>query len=158
MYYSFFHSVMTYGLIFWGNSSLADTVFKLQKRVVRIMMGRGSRESCRGLFKELNILPLKSQYIFSLMLFVVTNRDCFVANSECHGINTRQIVHLHLFQVNLTMYRKGTYHSAVKIFNSLPLKLKEISDNPKKFKLMLKEFLCLHYFYTVHEFFNRTTM
>jgi hypothetical protein len=45
MYYSFFHSVMTYGLILWGNLSLSDTVFKLQKRVVRIMMGHGSRES-----------------------------------------------------------------------------------------------------------------
>jgi hypothetical protein len=92
------------------------------------------------------------------MLFVAKNRDCFVAKRKCHGINTRQIVNLHLFQVNLTMYRKGVYHSAVKIFNSLPLKLKEISDNPKKFKLMLKEFLCSHYFYTVNEFFNRTIM
>jgi hypothetical protein len=42
MYYPFFLSVMTYGLIFWGNSSFADTVFKLQKRVVRITMGRGA--------------------------------------------------------------------------------------------------------------------
>jgi hypothetical protein len=72
------------------------------------------------------------------MLFVLKNKECFVANSECHGINTRQIVNLHLFQVNLSMYRKGMTHSAVRIFNSPPLKLKEIPDNPKKFKLMLK--------------------
>jgi hypothetical protein len=37
---------------------------------VRLMMGRGYRESCRDLFKEINILPLKSQYIYSLMMFV----------------------------------------------------------------------------------------
>jgi hypothetical protein len=42
MYYTLFHSVISYGLISWGNSSFADTVFKLQKRVVRITMGRGT--------------------------------------------------------------------------------------------------------------------
>jgi hypothetical protein len=34
-------------------------------------MGRNYRESCPDLFKELNILPLKSQYIPSLMMFVI---------------------------------------------------------------------------------------
>jgi hypothetical protein len=33
IYHSCFHSVMTYGLMFWGNSSHADRVFKLQKRI-----------------------------------------------------------------------------------------------------------------------------
>jgi hypothetical protein len=37
---------MSYGLMFWGNSSHADIVFKLQKRVVRPMLGCGYRESC----------------------------------------------------------------------------------------------------------------
>jgi hypothetical protein len=39
-------------LIYWGNSSLADSVFKRQKRAIRLMMGYGYRESCRDLFKE----------------------------------------------------------------------------------------------------------
>jgi hypothetical protein len=71
IYYSYFQSVMTYGLIFWGNSSHADKVFKLQKRVIRVILGCSYRESCRDLFKEPNILPLKSQYIPSLMMFVI---------------------------------------------------------------------------------------
>jgi hypothetical protein len=32
-----------------------------------------SRDSCRDLFKNLTILPLQSQYILSLLLFVVDN-------------------------------------------------------------------------------------
>jgi hypothetical protein len=36
-------------------------------------MGRIRIDSCRNLFKELEILPLVSQYIFSLMLFVIEN-------------------------------------------------------------------------------------
>jgi hypothetical protein len=51
IYYSYFHSVMTYGLIFWGNSSHVDKVFKLQKRVIGVIMGCSYRESCRDLFK-----------------------------------------------------------------------------------------------------------
>jgi hypothetical protein len=34
IYHSYFHSVMTYGLIYWGNSSYAEKVFKMQKRVI----------------------------------------------------------------------------------------------------------------------------
>jgi hypothetical protein len=47
---------MTYGLIHWGNSSYAEMVFKMQKRVVRLMMGRDYRESCRDLFKEIILI------------------------------------------------------------------------------------------------------
>jgi len=38
-YASFFHSVMSYGLIFWGNSTNSRCVFKLHKRAIRIIMG-----------------------------------------------------------------------------------------------------------------------
>jgi hypothetical protein len=61
----------------------------MQKRVIRIRMGYGYRESCRKLLKELKILTLSSQYIFSLLLFIVNNRDYFVSNSIYHNINTR---------------------------------------------------------------------
>jgi len=61
----------------------------MQKKVIRIIMGCGYRESCRELFKELKILTLSSPYIFSLLLFVVNKRDYFVSNSVYHNINTR---------------------------------------------------------------------
>jgi hypothetical protein len=62
IYYSFFHSLMNYGIIFWRNSSHSFTIFRLQKKVIRIMLGCGNRVSCRNIFKELEILPLASQY------------------------------------------------------------------------------------------------
>jgi hypothetical protein len=64
--------------MFWRNSSLSSVIFKIQKRVIRIIMGYGYRESCRELFRELKILTLSSQYILSLLLFVVNNRYYFV--------------------------------------------------------------------------------
>jgi len=75
VYHSLFHTVMTYGIIFWGNSSHGTQVFIIQKKAIRNIMGRGNTESGRSLFKELNILPLMSQYIFSLLIFVSNNRE-----------------------------------------------------------------------------------
>jgi hypothetical protein len=89
IYFLYFHSVMTYGIIFWGNSPQSIHVFRLQKRVIRIISNYGSRDSCRELFKKLQMLPLKSQYKFSPLLFVVKNRENLQFNSEIHNINTR---------------------------------------------------------------------
>jgi hypothetical protein len=115
-------------LIFRGNSSHAEMVIK--------MMGCGYRESCRDLFKEINILPLKSQYIYSLIIFVIKT-DNFVINSkDYYEVKARQNINLHMHQVNLAIYGKEVYHMAVKVFNGLPYNLKEISDNPKSLKLI----------------------
>jgi hypothetical protein len=48
------------------------------------------RDSCKESFKETKILPLRSQYIFSLMIYAVNNRHLFTENSEIHNIDTRQ--------------------------------------------------------------------
>jgi hypothetical protein len=45
---SYFHSTMTYGLIFWGNSCYSNIIFRVQKRIIRIMMGIRDRDSCKG--------------------------------------------------------------------------------------------------------------
>ena len=131
-YHSIFHSIMFYSIIFYGNSSHSSVIFKMQKRVIRVIMVCGHRESCRELFKELKILPLSSQYIFSSLLFVVNKRDYFVSNSVYHNINNRQRNDLHLPQVTLAMYQKGVYYSGIKIFNGLRKSIKDISSKPKK--------------------------
>ena len=88
IYYPYFHSVMTYGLLFWGNSPDSIQNFRLQKKIVRIMAGCRYRDSCRKLFINLEILPLPSQYILSLLMFMIRNRNQFLVNSEIHHINT----------------------------------------------------------------------
>ena len=45
--------------------------------VLITMEGCGNRVSCRNLFKKLQILPLKSQYMLSLLMFVVQNKTLF---------------------------------------------------------------------------------
>jgi hypothetical protein len=109
IYYSYFHSIMTYGLIFCGNSPDSIKIFRLQKKIIRIMMHCRSRDSCRKLFPNLEILPLPSQYILSLLLFMIRKRNQLRVNYEIHQINTRQHTNLHQPPVNATKYQKGVH-------------------------------------------------
>jgi hypothetical protein len=95
IYFSYFHSIMTYGLILGGNSHCSNTIFRLQKRIIRINVGLRSRDSCREHFKKLNILPLQSQYILLLLIFVIGNRSYYKENSDIHNTNTRTKSNLH---------------------------------------------------------------
>jgi hypothetical protein len=56
VYFAYFHSIMSYVVIFWGNSTDSKRVFIIQKKIIRIMAGVKSRVSCRELFKKFNIL------------------------------------------------------------------------------------------------------
>jgi hypothetical protein len=77
IYYAFYHSVMSYGIIFWGNSWHSFIIFRMQKKAIRITEGSGNRVLCRNLFKKLQILPLTSQYMLSLLMFVAQNKKFF---------------------------------------------------------------------------------
>jgi hypothetical protein len=141
VYYSYFNAIITYGLPFWGNSPHSIQIFKMQKRIIRIMMGYRNRVSCRSLFKRLEILPFTSQYILSLMLFVINNKHLFILNSENHTKSTRQLNTLYHPVTNLTVYQRGVHYMCIKIFNNLPPYIKDISNNVKRFENCLKQFL-----------------
>jgi hypothetical protein len=106
-------------------------------------MGCRSRDSCRKLFIKLKILPLSSLYILSLLHFVVNNEELFTKNNEIQDICTRK--HLNLYQPSATLskYQKGVHYMGIKIFNTLPVHIKQVSDNPKKFDSNLKKFLSI---------------
>jgi hypothetical protein len=65
VYHSYFTSIINYGVPFWGNSPQSIKIFRIQKNVIRIRLGKRRRDSCRSLFRELEILPFASQYIYS---------------------------------------------------------------------------------------------
>jgi hypothetical protein len=46
VYHFYFHSLINYGVTFWGNSSYSNRIFKLQKRIIRSVMDVG----CRSFF------------------------------------------------------------------------------------------------------------
>ena len=153
-YFSYAHSIISYGIIFWGNSSYSDDIFEIQKRKIRIIMNSSRNASCRRLFKDLNILPVQSQYIYSILLFVTKNKDQFLTNSQVNKISTRQTFDLYVPTANLTIYQKGVYYSGIKIYNHLPTAIKDFSDDKNKFKQALKRNLLHNSFYSLEEYLN----
>jgi len=87
LYFAYFHSLVSCGIICWGNSSNSRKIFTLQKRIIRIMVGAHPKTSYRKLFKKLEILTFPSQYIYSLISFFIGNQEKFWTNSSVHSIN-----------------------------------------------------------------------
>jgi hypothetical protein len=71
-----------------------------------------------------------------------------------HGINTRNRSNLHQSLSCLTSYQKGPYYFGIEVFNSLPSHIKVLPPDVKQFKSALKDFLYVHSFYSLDEYFN----
>jgi hypothetical protein len=127
---------MRYGIIFWGNSSDSSIIFRIQKKAIRIMEGCGNRVLCRNLFEKLQILPLTSQYMISLFMFVVQNKSFFSTNNENLNIDTRQRNNLYLPQANLNIHQKGAYHSGINFLIIYSWRLRMLLVTKQSLKLL----------------------
>jgi IS1 family transposase len=156
IYFAYFHSIVQYGIIFWGNSSNSRKISTLQKKIIRIIVGAHPRTSCRILFRKLEILHVPCQYIFSLMNFLVDNQENFQTNSSIHSINTSNKQHLHRPIASLSCPQKSTFYSSIRIFNILPCNIKNLKDEKAQFKAALRRYLNAHSFYSVDEFLMST--
>jgi hypothetical protein len=118
------------------------------------MMGLKKKDSCRNSFKEMKILPLWAQYIYSPLKEVVRNTHLIIRNPEVHKIGHRQNINLFPPSISLTEVQKGAYYSGIKIYNHLPRELKQLYSDQKSFGLALKRFLFTNYFYSMNEYFS----
>jgi len=125
---------MSYRIIFWGNQPYSNKIFKIQERVIRIIIYSRMRDSCRELFKKLEILPLYSQHIFSISIFVITKKRLVYTNNQIHSIHKRFKTNLHPPTANLTKFQKGVQFSAIKIVNNLPDNIKDLANETVLFR------------------------
>ena len=145
---------MNYGILFWGSSTESIKIFRLQKRIIRVMMGCKRNQSCRDLFVKLGILPLHSQYILSLLMFLFKSKHQFPVNTEIHHHATRQKSNFHQSPSFLTKYQKRICYLGIKVFNKLPPYIKDEFDNKRNFKWRLKNFLHEKSFYSLQDYFD----
>ena len=80
-------------------------------------MNARNRDTFCQLFTSLKILPLKSKYIYSLLLFANINRHLYESDSAIHNINTTFSSNLRTATTNLTTFQKAPFHYGIKIFN-----------------------------------------
>jgi hypothetical protein len=113
IYYAYLHSLITYTIIFMGNSPYNTDIFRLQKKI-RTITNSKNRDSYRNLFKNLNILTFIS--------VVITDREQYITNSDIRGRHSRYGSDIHQTISNLSLYHRGSYHMGLKDINSLPWK------------------------------------
>lgn len=150
LYFSCVQSVLAYGIIFWGNSSNWIKVFKLQKKIIRIINGKDHRSPCRPLFKELNILSFPCLYIYKTILFSMHNISHNL-NHNIHTHYTRSHNNIHTTTHRTIAYSQSPFYSGIKLLNSLPPDLRTI-ESKNLFKMKLKKYLIKNSFYSIEEF------
>lgn len=154
-YHCYFKSIMTYGILLWGNSSQQnhDRVFKLQKRAIRYLCNVNQRHSCRKLFRQLNVLTLTGHLIYELALYIRKNLDLFIINSNVHNHDTRIKDQLHIEYTRLTIYKKCPKKIGILVYNRLPRDILQ-ARSLLNFKNSLKSYLIVNSFYNIDEFFS----
>jgi hypothetical protein len=146
--------LVNYGIIFWGNTSSMHQVFLTQKKIMSITLEIRSKSSCRKRIKKLDILPIPTLYMHSLMLFVVNNMHYFQTNSSVHDINTRYTNQLHIPSIRLLAIQRAITYSAIKIFNRLLPRISRLKNDKLVFKSALRNYLLTHVFYSIEEFLS----
>jgi hypothetical protein len=87
-------------------------------------------------------------------MFVVNNKDQFKSNSEIYGRNTRHNNKLHYPTCKLTVFQKGVYYLGIKVFNWLLPNIRNLAQDVKHFKIVLRRFLLSNSFYSLEEYFD----
>ena len=113
IYYALIYPHIFYGNVVWANAyqSHLDRLYKLQKKIVRIMT-----------FKEYNI------------------KNIFKTNEDVHNYNTRSTKKLHKPLIKTNLRKLSISYKGIDIYNNLPSDLKRIQCQ-SSFKRKLKKII-----------------
>ena len=131
LYYCFIYPYINYCIDVWGQCSedLFLSIFRTQKKAVRLISSSHRRAHTATIFNRLNILPLRCVYIYSCALFMFKHHhhllpavmsELFSLNTSVHHINTRQRTLLHVPRLISTFSKKSIRYRGVFIWNQIP--------------------------------------
>ena len=117
LYYSFIHPYFMYCIEVWGacSKNCMDSLYKLQKRAVRLIVSSKFLAHTEPIFKQLSILPLKKLHQYSVILFMYKYRnemlpvffnEVFTCNIDIHNYANRQRNKLHVPKCKLAVMQK----------------------------------------------------
>lgn len=148
-YHSLFHSHLSYGVLLWGHSAACKRVLLLQKKAIRIIASVGHIEHCRPIFQRLGILTVYGQYVFNCLLHIKENCEGYKKRLDIHRYNTRGAGNLNIPQCRLTKSQKCFPVSGIKLFNSLPEKIRDL--DVKAFRNVIHAGLINRPIYSINE-------
>lgn len=152
IYFSNFHSHLSYGILLWGRAADINTIFTLQKRAIRAIYNLGSRASLRDIFKDINIMTVPSLYLYENIMHVRKNIHMFIKNKDIHNVNTRNKDKLVVQKFRLEKTSKCFMGSCIRIYNKIPESIKQYTE--RKFKNIVKQTLTKKAYYKIDDYFS----
>lgn len=122
----------------------------LQKKCIRIVFGMGYRDHCKKIFIENKILTVYSLYILECVRFILGNSSFFVDLQGQHNYDTRFKSNLRSEKPNFSFIQKNVTFNILKVWNKLPISVRQQPANLIKIKL--KKFLLGRAYYSLEEF------
>lgn len=151
-YMGLFQSRISYGLLFWGQSTDWVKVFILQKTAIRTLGKVKQTDSCRPLFKKFGILPLAALYIYQCLLYVKSQQATLCTVNSRHDYPTRNGDDLLIPHHRLTLTHKSYITLSLKLFNHLSPCIRSLPIS--NFKIRIRAMLMDLSPYNVEEFLN----
>lgn len=154
-YFAKCNSLISYGIEYWATASnmRINRVFILQKRAIRLIAGLPYHSSCRNAFTQEKILTIYSLFILRIIKFVIYNKTKFILNGDLHNYATRNKNDIRIPKHKLQFASKGIGIIGARMYNALPLGIKNITCN-KQLLGALKKLLIEKAFYSLDEFYN----
>ena len=134
LYYSYIYPYMIYCTEAWGNASNChlDQLYKIQKKVIRLISFTNYDISSATTFKKFEILSL-NQLVYNriwVMMYKYFNHllppavnDLYVCNNDVHKYSTRQKHLLYINKSNINVYAKSFGITSVRVWNALQSKI-----------------------------------
>jgi hypothetical protein len=150
VYYSYFHCLMSYGILVWGRSANVDSIFVLQKRAVRAIYNLKPQTSLRDLFRKVDIITLPSLYIYEVIMYARKHYADLPKNSDLHKFNTRNKNKLAVHRLRLSKSRKSFIGQSIHFYNKIPSHITDLPDY--NFKKHVKDILTQKSYYRVKDY------
>lgn len=152
VYFAYFDSLMSYGLILWGTAAEVNRIFTLQKRAVRCVLNMKNTDTCRETFNKVGILTLTSAYVYQNLIYTKKYMQENHFHSDTHTHNTRNKHNIEMVGHRLAKTSKSFVCNSARFFNKLPMELRNMDY--EQFKLKVKTMLIKKSYYTIKEALN----
>ena len=134
MYTTFIHPYMNYCIDIWGaaNKGLLESIFKLQKKAIRLITSSKFNAHTSPLFESLKILKLEDiyKYCIALLMFKLHNgmlpdvfNEMFTRNTQIHNYLTRQAESLHVPSTTTHKVASTIRYKGVNLWNEVNKKV-----------------------------------
>jgi hypothetical protein len=120
MCFACFHVHLRNGLTLFGGDPASIKIFRLQKKVIRIIGTVSRYVSYKNLFKDLNMLPVPGLYTSEVVCSVKSNLKKMKHNEAVHDHCTCHKSDLHTQFCRTTLFKNSSGNVCIKLFNKLP--------------------------------------